>query len=788
MPRFALALGARVYRPGELPRERIPGKRRKPNPVYGEVIAVLDVDTYTVRWDDRSLVDSDHKYSSRGKSGCICRVPDNDGRENDPTVPIPAVDQDDSSSESDSSSEDEEDEEDEPDDDLDRQREILGSPQRRSPRRRQAIGAAPATPPSRREQYDMGMAELEKLHGQKVTVGGVEWTVVADDGSLEREPDVVVPSTTKFFPTLSPRDENFEAILFEKMLFTDVADMVALINNAAREAEDDKWVDITEHQFGKFLGLILGGAWMPETGEFNWTKPPKTFCEGITPYKHYMSLNDFKRIRRYAHASMVDTTARVNQCSDWYKLAGAQKKFNERRRKMFNDVAELSHIVLDESMSAWKPRTSKAGGLPNITYIVRKPKPFGTEFKTAIDPCSGVMLCLEVQQGAAEMKKVRHEILQKDVNPTTACTEVLIRACPPPQHRHLKRTVIFDAWFGSVNTALMVAKMRASSEGYEGVDGEHVICVIKNGKARYPAAFLKEHLKGKSPGCKLVLTATVEGVDLVAFGWVFNKHKKAQKGMHMFLMSKGAASTKYDPINQHTVTAYNQFRRAIREGVQQPQAAGEYHTWANAIDVHNQLRQGVLKLEEHWKTTNCWFRPFTTFISIAVVDAFNVSKQYVKKDVTLLDFASKLAKQLVNNTWPGFDAGNSRNSNRTRGSCNAVEVRVSDTAMAPRFHPGLDPGLPRPCEVIPRTKAVERGLLPPDAGRQTSCAMCKRRTGWICIGAFCGFRGCCMALGARPDQADCAIRHLRALRDRRSAAGLFLPTPIPMQSLDTPNA
>jgi len=43
-----------------------------------------------------------------------------------------------------------------------------------------------------------------------------------------------------------------------------------------------------------------------------------------------MTLNiDFKRIRKCAHGSMVDTTVRVDQGSDWYKLHGAQKKFNE---------------------------------------------------------------------------------------------------------------------------------------------------------------------------------------------------------------------------------------------------------------------------------------------------------------------------------------------------------------------------------------------------------------------------------------------------------------------------
>jgi hypothetical protein len=34
-------------------------------------------------------------------------------------------------------------------------------------------------------------------------------------------------------------------------------------------------------------------------------------------------------------------------------------------------------LVADESMSAWVPRTSKTGGLPNISFIKRKPEPLG---------------------------------------------------------------------------------------------------------------------------------------------------------------------------------------------------------------------------------------------------------------------------------------------------------------------------------------------------------------------------------------------------------------------------
>ena len=35
-------------------------------------------------------------------------------------------------------------------------------------------------------------------------------------------------------------------------------------------------------------------------------------------------------------------------------------------------------LIIDESMSAWCPKTSKLGGIPNISYEPRKPIQLGT--------------------------------------------------------------------------------------------------------------------------------------------------------------------------------------------------------------------------------------------------------------------------------------------------------------------------------------------------------------------------------------------------------------------------
>jgi hypothetical protein len=61
--------------------------------------------------------------------------------------------------------------------------------------------------------------------------------------------------------------------------------------------------------------------------------------------------------------------------------------FNDNRAKM---IAALVIKLLDESMSAWCPRKDKTGGSPNISFILRKPEPLGTEFKSMTCSVRGI--------------------------------------------------------------------------------------------------------------------------------------------------------------------------------------------------------------------------------------------------------------------------------------------------------------------------------------------------------------------------------------------------------------
>ena len=70
--------------------------------------------------------------------------------------------------------------------------------------------------------------------------------------------------------------------------------------------------------------------------------------------------------------------------------------------------------MFDESMSAFRPRTSRFGNLPHLSCIDRKPEPLGTELKVTNTTKIGLGLYLEIQRGrdgmadsefVSEMKK-----------------------------------------------------------------------------------------------------------------------------------------------------------------------------------------------------------------------------------------------------------------------------------------------------------------------------------------------------------------------------------------------
>ena len=90
-----------------------------------------------------------------------------------------------------------------------------------------------------------------------------------------------------------------------------------------------------------------------------------------------MTKSRFKQFLAYFHFSFTG-----DDPTDPYNPAiGFVNDFNARRHEL---LASSSTKVMDELMSPYKPRTTPTGGLPNISYVQRKPEPLGVEAKALI--------------------------------------------------------------------------------------------------------------------------------------------------------------------------------------------------------------------------------------------------------------------------------------------------------------------------------------------------------------------------------------------------------------------
>jgi hypothetical protein len=77
-------------------------------------------------------------------------------------------------------------------------------------------------------------------------------------------------------------------------------------------------------------------------------------------------------ISSFFSAAFADETRKATD--PWYQFSAAIDEFNEMRRAVLSGSLWIS---LDETMSAWRPRKTALGGLPNISFIARKPEPLG---------------------------------------------------------------------------------------------------------------------------------------------------------------------------------------------------------------------------------------------------------------------------------------------------------------------------------------------------------------------------------------------------------------------------
>ena len=86
---------------------------------------------------------------------------------------------------------------------------------------------------------------------------------------------------------------------------------------------------------------------------------------------------------------------------DWEVFTPVLDSFsNQERKALF--LCQL--LMMDESMSPWKPKTSNLGGLPNIVNEPRKPVDLGVQFRNSVECLSGILVYQEATMGPEQQQ------------------------------------------------------------------------------------------------------------------------------------------------------------------------------------------------------------------------------------------------------------------------------------------------------------------------------------------------------------------------------------------------
>jgi hypothetical protein len=115
-------------------------------------------------------------------------------------------------------------------------------------------------------------------------------------------------------------------------------------------------------------------------------------------------------------------------------------------------------MLVDESMSGWRPKAAKLGGLLNYTFEPKKPVPLGHMFRNGIECITGILVVQYfVQNPEQQSRKVYHgdvsALPDKSTVPAhTAEVLHLVEGANIPEGGWVGG----DSWFGSVTTAIEV--------------------------------------------------------------------------------------------------------------------------------------------------------------------------------------------------------------------------------------------------------------------------------------------------------------------------------------------
>ena len=157
--------------------------------------------------------------------------------------------------------------------------------------------------------------------------------------------------------------------------------------------------DFSEGEVMAFMGVLLARCLHPTMSVKDvFSSGSKGGLFPSSNFGRFVSRDRFQWF--WSNLTIEDSSASIPYDDPWYPIRRFVDKCNENRKLRCEPGGAL---VVDESMSEWTGKAGKDatswGGLPHLSFIKRKPKPLGTEFKTTCCGATGVMIFMEIQEG-----------------------------------------------------------------------------------------------------------------------------------------------------------------------------------------------------------------------------------------------------------------------------------------------------------------------------------------------------------------------------------------------------
>jgi hypothetical protein len=253
------------------------------------------------------------------------------------------------------------------------------------------------------------ISKIKAMEGKEVTVGRgkgrareeVTWTVIPEshpdgyDLQDDSSPSIVSRRLGLREIDAIMRKAGFDVLLAFIFIFISFKDWEEKLDkmNEAVQLENEKVAGgkkvplFSAEEFLKGFGILIAAAGYNCKGAELWSKEPEgdiwfgndvSTWPNIIPapnFSRFMSLNRFNQWRKFITFINKDPTLMHDGKQDpWWEFSGAVDEFNQHRLRC---ILHSLRLIEDESMSAWVPRTTPTGGLPNISHIDRKPEPLG---------------------------------------------------------------------------------------------------------------------------------------------------------------------------------------------------------------------------------------------------------------------------------------------------------------------------------------------------------------------------------------------------------------------------